>query len=113
MLHRKLLYGLAPRLLRPQGRGQQPLPLGRLGPQLASARVRLSLEGGVPLAPLLHVLLDPVQYSLYGGRVPLAHHQPPLSVCPITTHSTLVSPVVPDLPQVVEEPSSRAPRSEG
>src|SRR5215204_4194280 len=56
VLHGELLDGLASSLFRPYGLGQQPLPLGRLGPQPAPARVGLSLEGGVPLAPIFQVL---------------------------------------------------------
>src|SRR5829696_9514821 len=92
VLHRELLDGLSSRLLRAYGLGQQPLPLGGLGPQPASARIGLSLEGRFPLAPIFHMLLDPVQYPLYGGRAMLAHYQPPLFVCPSATHSTPVSP---------------------
>src|SRR5918994_4093393 len=82
----ELLYGLASRLFCPYGFGPQPAP----------ARVGLGLEGGIPLAPIFHALLDPVQYPLYGGPAVLAHHQPPLSVCPSVTHSTPVSSDVPD-----------------
>src|SRR5215207_9596921 len=96
MLLGKLLDGLTARLFSPYGLGQQPLSLGRLCPQLAPARVGLGPEGCVPLAPFFQVLLDPVQYPLYGGRVMLAHHQPPLFVCPSVTHSTPVSPILPD-----------------
>src|SRR5215216_6205968 len=106
VLLRELLNGLASRLFCPHGLSQQTLPLGRLGPQPASARVSLGLEGGLPLAPVLHVLLDPVQHPLNGGHAMLAHHQPPLSVCPSTTHSTLVSPIVllgPSSPRATRE----------
>src|SRR5215204_6298096 len=96
MLLGELLDGLASRLFCPYGFRQQPLPLGCLGPQPASARVGLGLEGGLPLAPIFQALLDPVQYPLYGGPEVLAHHQPPLSVCPSVTHSTPVSSDVPD-----------------
>jgi hypothetical protein len=97
MLLGELLDGLASRLFSPYGLGQQPLPLGRLGPQPAPARVGLGLEGCVPLAPIFQVSLDPVQYPLYGGRMMLAHHQPPLFVCPSATHSTAVSFILPDV----------------
>src|ERR671925_74643 len=96
MLLGELLDGLAARLFSPHGFGKQPLSLGRLGPQSAPARVGRGLEGGVPLAPIFEVLLDPVQYPLYGGRMMLAHQKPPLSVCPSATHSTPVSLILPD-----------------
>src|SRR5215207_5279973 len=101
MLLGELLDGLAMRLFSPYGLGQKSLPLGRFGPQPAPARVGLRLEGGVPLAPIFQVLLDPVQHSLYGGPAVLAHHQPPLVVCPSYTHSTLSRPSCPILTGVM------------
>src|SRR5215211_6599710 len=80
VLHRQLFDGFASRLLRPHRLGQEPLPLRSFGPQPATALVCGSLQGGVPPAPIFQVLFDPVQHSLYGGRMTLAHHQPPLSV---------------------------------
>ena len=92
----EVLDGIVALLLCAHGLREQTLALRRLGPLLAPAFVGLGLEGCVPLAPIFQVLLDPVQYPLYGGRMTLAHHQPPLFVYPSATHSTPVSPILPD-----------------
>ena len=85
VLFGEFLDGLAARFFGAHGFGEQSLALGRLGPEPAPANVGLGLEGGVPPAPVLYVLFDPVQYSLYGGPTLLAHRDPPLSVCPNST----------------------------
>src|ERR671916_2135163 len=90
----EILDGLAARLLGAHGLGQQPLALGRLGPEPAPAGVGLRLEGGVAFAPVLDVLLDPVQYPLYGGTALLTHRGPPLFE-PQSSNPTLIPPVMP------------------
>src|SRR5829696_3242405 len=73
LLH-NLFCGGSVRLLIFYDLGQTPLPLLSRSPQLIPVGLGLGSPGGVLLAPLLYVLLDPLHDPLDHGRTRFAHY---------------------------------------
>jgi hypothetical protein len=78
MILHDLFRGGSMGLLFSNNPGQHPLPLRRSSPQLVPVGLGLGGSGGIPLAPLLDVLLDAVHNPLDHGHAMFAHLLPPL-----------------------------------